>query len=526
MAAAGDTLDGLVKRLAKGAGVSLLGDAAGKALAVLSQVIIARLLGAEQFGLYALGLVLFNLAQVLSTMGFSQTALRYVSIYHRAGDRAKLKGTLVQCLGFPFAAGLVWMVLLFLGSDLLASFLRKPDLAPVIRVISLGVPLMSSLMVAAQATRGFHKTHYFVYVRNLLYPAVNLLLAVVLVYLCGRGVAGVAAALVLAAWCGLMLALWFLRQEFPNFARVRASYDTSVLLRFAGPLALAAALQLLLLQVDVLMLGRLRPSADTGIYSVASHVIVLMASGMMAIISVFSPVVADLYHRQRLEKLDSLLKVAGKWVFLLTTPIFVVLVVCPGGVMGVFGAEFAQGWPALLILAVSTFLSISFGPSEQVISMVGKQDFVLYNTAGALLLDVVLNLLLIPRLGMTGAALATGISLLCHHAAALLELWLLLRLSPLSRKYLKSVVAGLGAATVAFFVRLFLDDVHYLGQLAVTVLAVGSTFVILLLVLGLDREDRIVIWAILNRLAVPDRRSRRFCDRIEEEPDGVVRLPQ
>lgn len=492
----------LAKVVAKGAGVTLFGDVFGKALTFMGQVVIARLVGVEFFGLYALGLVLLNVAQVVSTLGFSQAALRYVAIYSGSEDRPRLKGAIIQCIGLPFAVGSALGLLLFLSSDMLAAAFHKPDLAPVIRIVSFGVPLMSSMLVAVQATRGFHKMHYFVYVRNVFYPLANLTLVVVLVHHFGLRLSGALWALVAAIGLSLLLSLRCIGKELPDFAEVRASYSTREMLRFSGPLALAATLQLLLMRIDIIMLGSLQPSADAGVYNAASQVVTLLFAGLIALSSVFSPMVADLYNKGSLARMDDLLKVVAKWTFLLTLPMFVVIAVCCRSVLSLFGPEFLAGSVPLLILAAFTFLTVSMGPLGQALAMSGKSHIVLYNTAASLFINIILNLLLIPRLGMTGAALATGASLVCLQVGRLVEARYVLGLWPLSRAYLNGLLAGVVTAGVALFVDSMTRPMGHPGRLILTTLLVIPTFLLALFILGFSGEDKVVIGAILRKLGV------------------------
>ena len=104
-----------------------------------------------------------------------------------------------------------------------------------------------------------------------------------------------------------------------------------------------------------------------------------------------------------------------------------------------FGPGFDRGQHAMLTLSIAMLISIASGPVMVVLLMSGRSGWTLANGAVALTLNVVLNLILIPRYGMEGAALAWLASILFNNAAGILEVRYLLKLTPF----------GSGLATVA-----------------------------------------------------------------------------
>ncbi len=496
-----DTVDRLVPQIAKGAGITFLGDVFGKGVNFVSQIVIARLLGVELFGLYALGLVMLNVGQTLSAMGLAQGATRFVAIFHGEGNRESIKGTIIQTLTLPFLAGCVVGAALFCGADRLAVLFGNAELASVLRVVAFGIPFLATMMVAVAITRGFKKMQYFVYVKNVLHPVANLIL-VVLLYWLGFRLLGALTAWIVPAALGVGLTLYFIRKEFPEFSRVHATYPIRDLLRFSGPLVLVGFLQMVFFRTDVLMLGYFRTSTEVGIYNAVSQVMIALVMILMAFGSIFSPLVADLCSKNRFGELNRLFKIVSKWIVLMTLPIFIIIVLSSQELLNVFGSSFIAGKGALIILSVFFFLSIILGPVLQTLVMSGHQIVEFYNTFTAVILNIILNLFFIPIWGIEGAALATGISVFTLHLLRLSEVLYFLKLWPISNKYIGGLVVGLIVTIIGAVFRTTLQNVYYLHHIVLMALVVAVSFVMLLLFLGVDEEDKLVFEVVKRRIRV------------------------
>jgi O-antigen/teichoic acid export membrane protein len=119
------------------------------------------------------------------------------------------------------------------------------------------------------------------------------------------------------------------------------------------------------------------------------------------------------------------------WLSALAWPIYLTFAVFAPLFMSVFGPEFVAGASALVILALPMLVAMAAGPVDVVLVMAGKSSWNLFNVAIALMTNVVLNVVLIPPFGITGAAIAWAATILVSNAAALLEVGLFLKLKPL-----------------------------------------------------------------------------------------------
>ena len=154
-----------------------------------------------------------------------------------------------------------------------------------------------------------------------------------------------------------------------------------------------------------------------------------------------------------------------------------------------------------MVLSVAQLVNAGTGSVGNILIMSGHQQFWFLNSLSMAVVNVALNWILIPRLGIQGAAIATAISIAGLFVLGLIEARLLLRVFPYDRRYLKGVAAGVVAASFAALVRFtLLRHTSPTVSLFVSMAVILGAFVFVLIALGLDREDRMVWKALRRRL--------------------------
>ncbi|NEN99853.1 MAG: flippase [Moorea sp. SIO3I7] len=492
-------------KFVKGAGLSFLGQVISTAFKYVTQVVLAWLLGAEVFGLYTLAMIIYQLGELFSRMGLETGAIRYVSIHHGTDDNGRLKGVLLQGIGLPFLSGIVFGIGLFLGSDLIAQgIFGQPDLALALRVFAIALPFGASMTVGAFATTGFQITAYKVYVWELLLPLINLILAVVLCKV-GWGLWGAAIAWLLAVIVSLAFTVHFIRGIFPALLsrNITPVFETRQLLAFSLPLSFGSFLWLVMLWTDSLMLGYFRPVAEVGIYRAASQTALLMTLFTRSLVTIFTPMIANLYSNGELEELDKLFRTAARWSFSLTVPLFLIVVVAGKDILRVFGSEFEIGSLPLTILAAGQLARAGPGGlAMHVLAMSGHQYLKLFGDVVLAITNIGLNMLMIPRWGLMGAAVATGISILAVNLLRILQVYLVLHIHGFNWSYLKTIGAGTLAVLIGLGVHSWISFMPYLLVLVITAGVVFLVYVLLLWAMGIEKADLIILRKMQQRLGL------------------------
>ena len=224
------------------------------------------------------------------------------------------------------------------------------------------------------------------------------------------------------------------------------------LLSFSIPLSLAGIFQFMLDWTDTLMLGYFDTTQHVGIYAVALKLSLIGGFVLHSFNYIFAPIISEAYEKKDTTQLRDLFKLVTRWIFVLTLPVTLLFVIYPEVLMGFFGREFKAGSLCLIILAIGQFVNYLTGAAGYMVMMTGRAKLTMINTVGMAGLNVVLNLFMIPKYGIVGAAIATSISLCSINLIRLAEVAILLKMHPYNRQYLKPVLSGIIVGSIYFFI--------------------------------------------------------------------------
>jgi O-antigen/teichoic acid export membrane protein len=488
--------------LARRSAFNFVGLVASNALQFLLLIALSRGLGQHDAGIFFEGYAALRLLSVFAALGLDVTMIRYVA-HHRA---RREEGHIASTLRFALlvagtvstAVGLAIAAL----SPQAAEVFGSEELTFVLRVMALSLPLVVLEMVLIGATRGTGRMTAFVLVDQVLDGAVRLG-AVGAALLLGYGLRGAALAYALAGIVTLAAAA-FAARPLASRPAAKEPGQLAGMLRFTGYQWGAIMAGVGLLWLDTLLLGIWRPPEEVAVYSIATRTVLL---GMMFILPIgfaFQPVITRLYEAGDRGKLGSLYGFATKWSTVVGSPplIFLALFSTPVIVV-LYGASYAVGaWP-LALLALGHVVNAATGPCGHIVTMTGRSDLVFQNSVAALVLNVILNVILIPPYGMVGAGLAWGLSIVAWNLFRLGQVWWLLRMQPFTRW-----PARVGAALMAFA-----------GAAAVVRLGLGSSSALVQLAAGITIPT-LAYFAALFALRIVGARDLRLTRQAFLRPSG------
>jgi O-antigen/teichoic acid export membrane protein len=177
---------------------------------------------------------------------------------------------------------------------------------------------------------------------------------------------------------------------------------------------------LVIAHADIIMIGAFLGTEKAGIYAVASRLAALISFGILAVNTIVAPLVSELATQDKQSELKAMLRSAAIWTALISVPIAVLLVLVGPWVLGWFGPEFVAGYPVLIILAVGQTFPALTGFASTLMNMTGyhgKVARIVGITAG---LNVVLNAVAIPLMGMWGAAVVSAVTTVAWNTTMLL----------------------------------------------------------------------------------------------------------
>lgn len=413
------------------ASLVLVGSLFGSASRLVEQVIIARLLAPSVYGQVAIGISVMSLGLTLGIAGCDQGIPRFTSRFSTARDR---RGTLVSGFLIAGVATLAVTAALLLRVEWVIDTLFSGT-APrgLVVVFVLAIPFLVGLELGVGGIRGFENTIYRTYARDLLYNGLRLGLLVALL-VAGVGIYAAGYAYLVAGAVGFAASLLLLRRLLP----LRGGYrpHTRELLWFSLPLLFSASVTRLLSEIDTVMLGAFLAPSRVGVYNNAY----VLAMGLGVVFSSFGfiylPLASRLDSTGERQEIDRVHKLTAKWTVLAGFPVFLTFVGFPTDVIGaVFGARYVRpgAGAALVFLSCGFIAGGAAGYCQNALSGFGYTRSILAVNVVAAVANTVLNLVLIPRYGIVGAAVASAVSFATLNWVAFLFLYYLSGISPFSR---------------------------------------------------------------------------------------------
>jgi O-antigen/teichoic acid export membrane protein len=497
-------LDSNVLAAAKGSGFLAGGSFFEFASRFVIAVLLARLLGAHDYGLYVLAVSAAGIFAGFASLGLDDAMVRYVAILSGRRDSAGVRGTIQVGLGISLAAGVVTgAVLLFAAGPIATGMFNEPRLASLLRLVAVIVPFLTMSNVLAGTARGFGRMDYAAFSENVVQSMVRLVL-LALVAVIARGL-NVFTAAVIFAISDVAATLTFVVLLHRNLLDAsllsHARRDVREVFSFAIPLWLSGLLRQFRSYFETVLLGISKAVSSVGIYAIVDKINLVSHVWLLSIYLAVKPTLARLHDLHDRLALQHLYVTVTKWSLTLTLPFLLVTVMYREAILSLFGTSFAAGSTALVVLSVAELANAGTGICGPMIDMTGHTRVKVANAALMTVLLVASNAVLIPRWGVVGAATATLIGIAVVNIVTVVEVWFLERLYPFDRSFWKPSVAAIGAIASGLVLGLWFPVGDNVARATVSAFVVAAAYGGLLLLFGLPSEDRLVIRRALERLA-------------------------
>jgi O-antigen/teichoic acid export membrane protein len=469
------------------------------------KVYLARTLGPEVLGIYALGMTLIGLAGVFNGLGLAQSGVRFAAAYLAANKLQQLhallwRAPLILLVVNVLLAGILllcdrWIAVGFYHAPKLVGYLPWFALIMLFGVIS---------GFYGKVLEGYRDVRRRTLIVSFVGSPLTIVVAVVLITK-GRGLHGYLLAQILSSIVVCLLLVSAVRKLTPGGARFSAhvggSLDNEVW-SFSTSMLGIGFLEFVMVQADKVSLGFYRGAKEVGIYSVAAALVVYVPLVLSSVNQIFSPTIADLWTRGQRPLLARLFQSLTKWILGLTLPLAAVMIVFARPLMGIFGPDFERGWPVLVIGTLGQLVNCGVGSAGFLLLMSGNQNRLIRVQAGMATVMVLLSIMLVPLWGAVGAAAAAALTNVGMNLWNLFEVRKALGLSPYNRSYLRLLLPTVAmlATTLLLKEESALFRHAWLALVASLVVAY-VVFGVATLMSGLNSDDRLIADAIWSRVS-------------------------
>lgn len=404
-----DLMTGIARQ---GAGL-LLVRTASLALLFGVQVLLARLLGADQFGVYIVALSVMGVLQLFARQGFEIAASRFVGAYAGLGQWSLLLGFVNASRILSLGGAAFFSTALILVANGISGTLGDGVLHSLWLVAAI-LPIFTVLQLESAVVRGMGRASIADIPAWILHPVILASGIGGAVFLGGapaRATTALTVFLVAAAGVLVVQHIVMLR-VLPRAVRESPpEYRWGEWMKAAPAMMLFAGSAVLLSQANTVLLGAMSSAAEAGIYNIAVRIAGILQLITFCFIAAIGPVAARLHAKGNLAELERVTSLGVRAVVAVGIAAALVLVIAGGPILAIFGEEFRGGYNALLVLIVGQLFWAATVPAGVLLNMTGH-----HNQSGRILLVAAainfgLCAILIPIYGSMGAAVATTVAI-------------------------------------------------------------------------------------------------------------------
>lgn len=387
--------------------------------------ILAPMLGAEGYGLYAFAIACIALASTVALAGLERLAMREVAQRNETSEFGLLRGFVQSAawvvLGVSLAVAGVGYVSLALFDFQLTGPIRTGV------VVSLAiVPFVALTLLAQSVMIGFHRIVWGQIPTNLIHPGVFIILCLG-AYAMGSPPSSAAEVLVLygmAAFAGFALSAFSVLRIAPKEVwAVRPQYKPRIWVKSAALMFVIGILQAIQVNGTPILVALLADTSTTGVFALTFAVAQLVSFTHFAVDRPLSPAVVSLLARDEKQQLRRTLRRLARLALVTALPVALVLGLLGELILGIFGEDFRVGHSALVIMVTGQVINVAIGQPGIVLMMAGHERDVITAMSVRTGLLLLLNIALVPTVGLDGAALAVGLSMILANLLLLSYSW-------------------------------------------------------------------------------------------------------
>ena len=406
-----------VKEVVRGSSFTFLAKIAGTALGMVSSLIIARYYGAEVVGIVAIINTVLAIFTVFGLMGTNVAILRlipeHIEKFSLSVAYAVYKKILLLVLSLSFLSGII---LYFTAPWIADHVFHNENLTFFLLIAAPFVLVRGMNMINSESLRGLQQIKLYALIQFL--PSViTLFLLVVLTYFLYDKYNPVyilfISNLILFATLFLMLTKQFSVKE-----KTVSKMTALQIVNLSFPMFLTASMQMVIVQTDTVMLGMMRSVEEVGVYAIVLKLALLTSFILTAVNSMAAPKFSQLYHSGQKDDLKLVAQKSAQLIFWSSLPLIFIYLFAGYYILQIFGDEFTSGYYALIFLALGQFVNAAAGSVGYFLDMTGHQKQFRNIILLSAFLNLILNFILIPLYGITGAAIASMTSMIFWNVAA------------------------------------------------------------------------------------------------------------
>lgn len=387
-------------------------------LALASQVLLARWMGSFEFGIYIYVWTWVLMIGALSDFGLSSAARRFIPEYTELKSLDRLRGFLTGSRWLAFGVATSIGVVGAVGVTLMAPWLDHFAVVP-LYLACVTIPVYGLVQVQAGIAQSYDWPNLAL-MPFYIWRQLTITVLMGAAYLFGAPTGAVTAMIVavVTTWAVTIAQLVMLgrrlKTKVPTGPKL---YETKTWVATSLPIFVVEGFYLLLTYVDILALEHYRTPDEVAVYYAGARLLAIVAFVYFAIAGATTHKFTQYHISGDQKRLASFFAETIKWTFWPSLLACALILALGRPLLGLFGAGFQSGYDVMFILAIGMLSRAAVGPAERLLNMLGERKQCAFIYATAFAINLVLCMVLIPRIGIEGAAVATSSALVVESIA-------------------------------------------------------------------------------------------------------------
>jgi O-antigen/teichoic acid export membrane protein len=468
---------GIARDQIRGSSLFMVGNIISLAITFLPHLVLVRYLSTEAYGHLAYALSLIAVGKTYA-LGFNEAMSRFVPIYHTRREPAKALGSIVVVFAVTLLiSGLFVATLAVASGPILAILTKGKEPAGLLLILMFMIPLETTELLIGNLFACFARTRVIFWGRYIVPPGLRVIV-IATVVLRHLGLRSLAIGYV---WVELIVVLSFgallvgeLRRQNLLQELTRIKLPIREIVSFSAPLMASNLVGMISGSIPILLLGYFHPMSTVAYYRVVLPAATLSNTVLGNFIPLYIPSASRLFAKGDTAGINHLFWRTSLWMSVLAFPIFLATA-CFARPLTIllYGARYASSAPILAILSCGYFFNCIFAFNSVTLKVLGKIRLMVILNMVTPTVIILFNLLLIPRYGAIGAAVATAAGVIAQNLLRQVGLWFGSGGVSFFEKRYSSFFLVLGSSAVGLYlIQLFTpNNIYFAGTLALAVSA-------------------------------------------------------
>ena len=392
-------------------------------LTVVFLIYLYKWVSPTQIGIYLIGQTIVVVSSTFALLGMNKSAQKYANYYVANNDTSSLYRFVIKIMKWATMAVAIVSCAVYSGGEWLKSqfFSEYQERNSIIIIIAGLIIILSWYRLLLETLRGCKKFYYASFIDDLVMP-IGMLIGLIVAYNVNSFVDAKILLLIYGALVSFQLTIvlfvllkYYLNARSEKLIKLVELYrpiDDREILKYGFHTFLISSGYILLSWIDTLSLGFLDASASVALYNAANKMTTLIELIGLGMSSVLPVVYRELIGKNALKELEIMAKEVGLWLIAYSLGILGVLVYLGKDILIWVNPELVSSYIPMIILSVGCVLYQIMEMNLQILIMSGNEGKLAFAFYVCALLDAVLNFILIPVLGLVGAALSTCVTLI------------------------------------------------------------------------------------------------------------------